>query len=226
MTGPLPPAAATTGPLPEGFDQIIGPHRVMAILRGHPPGQAVSLANRIWDAGVELVEVPIATADAVAALRAVIGAGAERGKRVGAGTVVTPEQVRAAAAAGAAYTVAPGLDLAVLAASLSAGLTHLPGVATPTEMQRARAAGCRWVKAFPAGALGTAWVRAVKDPFPDVAIVATGGLRVTDVSDFLSAGARVVALGQALADPAQVRQLGDLLPHRPPAPAGGTPPRD
>lgn len=215
MTEPISPYLAETAPAPGSFDQIIGPHRVMAILRGLPPDRAVALAHRIWDAGVDVVEVPIATTDAVAALRAVVDAGAERGKRVGAGTVVTSEQVRAAAAAGAAYTVAPGLDLTVLAASLAAGLPHLPGVATPTEVQHARTAGCRWVKAFPAAALGTAWVSAIRGPFPDIVVVATGGLRVADVPGFLSAGARVVALGQALADPAQVRQLGDLLP-RPP----------
>lgn len=105
-----------------------------------------------------------------------------------------------AAQAGAQYTVAPGLDLTVLAA----GLPHLPGVATATEVPHARAAGCRWLKAFPAVALGPAWLRAITGPFPDVAIVATGGLRLADVPEYLAAGARVVALGTALAgaDPA------------------------
>jgi len=95
----------------------------------------------------------------------------------------------------------------VLAASLAAGLPHLPGVATPSEVQHARAAGCRWLKAFPAKALGTAWLRAIRGPFPDVAFVATGGLDVDDVADYLTAGARIVALGAALADPAQLAQL-------------------
>ena len=189
------------------FDSIAEGNRLMAILRGLPPADTAALANRIWDAGIRLVEVPIASTDAVAALRAAVRAGAERGMRVGAGTVVTPAQVRAAAQAGAEYTVAPGLDLAVLSASLSAGLPHLPGVATPTEVQRAYSAGCRWMKAFPATALGTGWLRAVRGPFPDVAFVATGGLRVADVADFLDAGARVVALGAALADPDQLAAL-------------------
>jgi 2-dehydro-3-deoxyphosphogluconate aldolase / (4S)-4-hydroxy-2-oxoglutarate aldolase len=189
------------------FDVLFGDRPVMAILRGRPPAETVALANRIWDAGIGIVEVPIATPDAIPALRATVAAGAERGAPVGAGTVITPEQVRAVAAAGAAYTVAPGLDLSVLAASLAAGLPHLPGVATPSEVQHARAAGCRWLKAFPAKALGTAWLRAIRGPFPDVAFVATGGLDVDDVADYLTAGARIVALGAALADPAQLAQL-------------------
>jgi Entner-Doudoroff aldolase len=183
-----------------GFDGILGGHRVMAILRGQPPEPTVALAHRLWDAGVELVEVPIGTPAAVPSLRAAIAAGAERGRRVGAGTVVTPEQVQLAAAAGAQYTVAPGLDLTVLSASLAAGLPHLPGVATATEVQRAHAAGCRWLKAFPAAALGTGWIRAITGPFPDVAIVATGGLGLDEAAAYLAAGARIVALGAALTE--------------------------
>lgn len=193
----------------DGFDELFAGQHLMAILRGYPPRRTVAVAGELWDSGVELVEVPVGTPDAVAALRATVAAGAERGKRVGAGTVVTPEQVRVAADAGAGYTVAPGLDLTVLAASLAAGLPHLPGVATPTEIQHARAAGCRWLKAFPAAALGTGWVRAVRGPFPDVAIVATGGLTVADVPEFRAAGARIVALGAALTDPEQRRRLLD-----------------
>jgi Entner-Doudoroff aldolase len=197
------------------FDRIVGGQRLMAILRGLPAAETAALAHRIWDAGIGLVEVPIASPDAVAALRAAVEAGADRGMRVGAGTVVTAAQVRAAAEAGAEYTVAPGLDLTILSASLAAGLPHLPGVATPSEVQHAYNAGCRWMKAFPASALGTGWLRAVHGPFPDVAFVATGGLRAADVADFLAAGARVVALGAALAEPEQLASLTSVL-HRAP----------
>ncbi|GAA2617108.1 2-dehydro-3-deoxy-6-phosphogalactonate aldolase [Dactylosporangium fulvum] len=196
----------------DGFDRIVGAHRIMAILRGYGPAETAALAHRIWDAGIGLLEVPIGTPDALPALRAAVAAGAERGRRVGAGTVLTPEQVRAAATAGAQYTVAPGLDLTVLAASLAAGLPHLPGVGTASEVQQVRAAGCRWVKAFPASALGPSWVTGIAGPFPDVAVVATGGLRVADAAAWLSAGARVVALGAALADPTQVARLSELVP--------------
>lgn len=196
------------------FDDILGGRRVMAILRGLPPDETVALAGRLWDAGVTVLEVPIGTPDAVAALRAAADAARERGLRVGAGTVITAEQVRAAAEAGAQYTVAPGLDLAVLAASLAAGMPHLPGVGTATEVQRAWPAGCRWLKAFPAKALGPSWIAALRGPFPDARFVATGGLTVADALAFLDAGARVVALGAALADPAQRDQLTTLLTRR------------
>jgi Entner-Doudoroff aldolase len=193
------------------FEELFGEHRVLTILRGQPAPETVALANLAWDAGIELLEIPIGDPERLPSLAAAVAAGAERGKLVGAGTVITLEQVRAAARAGARYTVAPGLDPAVLAASLAVGMPHLPGVATATEVQRARGAGCRWVKAFPAAALGTAWFQAIRGPFPDLHYVATGGLTVATAPAFLDAGARVVALGSALTDPDQRERLQELV---------------
>lgn len=193
------------------FDEILGRTRVMAILRGLPPDETVAVANRLWDNGVTVLEVPIAGPVALDSLRAAVSAAADRGLRVGAGTVITPEQVSAAADAGAQYTVAPGFDPAVLAASLANGMPHLPGVGSATDVQHAWLAGCRWLKAFPAKALGPAWISGLLGPFPDVRFVATGGLTVADAPSYLAAGAQVVALGAALADPAQRDQIGTLL---------------
>ncbi|GAB3933911.1 hypothetical protein GCM10027614_05930 [Micromonospora vulcania] len=78
------------------FEHVFGGARVMAILRGLPVAETVRLANRAWDLGIDVVEVPVATADAVAALRATVEAGSERGRIVGAGTVLDVEQVAAA----------------------------------------------------------------------------------------------------------------------------------
>ena len=194
-----------------GFDDILGATKVMAILRGLPPDETVEIATRLWDNGITALEVPIASPDQLESLRAAAGAAAERGLRVGAGTVITAEQARLAAEAGAQYTVAPGFDPAVLAASLALGMPHLPGVGTATEVQRAWLAGCRWLKAFPAKALGPAWVAGLLGPFPEINFVATGGLTVADAPGFLEAGTRVVALGAALADPGQRDQVRTLL---------------
>lgn len=194
------------------MDALLGEHRVMVILRGLPAAEAVAAARRAWDAGVRLVEVPLGPAGESDVLAAVVAAGAEQGHQVGAGTVITTGRVHAAAAAGAAYTVAPGLDPDVLAASLAAGLPHLPGAATATEVQRAWAAGCRWVKVFPASTLGPGWVRAMAGPFPDMGYVATGGVSWDGAPDYLAAaGAVVVAFGAAVAAPDQVGRLAELV---------------
>ncbi|MGI8335655.1 bifunctional 4-hydroxy-2-oxoglutarate aldolase/2-dehydro-3-deoxy-phosphogluconate aldolase [Actinomadura scrupuli] len=186
----------------------------MAILRGFDPQRTVELAQRAWDLGIGAVEVPIGDAGQLPALEAAVLAGRERGLPVGAGTVLTPEHVSAAADAGAAYTIAPGLDVAVLTASVAAGMPHLPGVATPTEVQQAVRAGCSWVKAFPASVLGPAWFREIHGPFPGLRLVATGGVDGHTASQYLAAGARVVAVGSALADPTQLDLLAALNTRR------------
>ncbi|HIW60895.1 MAG TPA: bifunctional 4-hydroxy-2-oxoglutarate aldolase/2-dehydro-3-deoxy-phosphogluconate aldolase [Candidatus Stackebrandtia excrementipullorum] len=193
------------------FTEIFAEHRIMAILRGFTPERTVELATVAWNAGIELVEVPIGRPEEVASLAATVAAGGERGKTVGAGTVITPEQVDRAAEAGARYTVAPGLDTDVAVASAAAGMPHLPGVSGATEIQRALAVGCGWVKVFPATVVGTAWFTAMRGPFPDVQMVATGGITVTTAPDYLAAGARVVAVGSALSDPNQVEALRRLV---------------
>ncbi|WP_327035814.1 bifunctional 4-hydroxy-2-oxoglutarate aldolase/2-dehydro-3-deoxy-phosphogluconate aldolase [Micromonospora ureilytica] len=192
------------------FDHIFGGARVMAILRGLPVAETVRLAERAWDLGIDVVEVPVATADAVPALKAAVEAGAERDRIVGAGTVLDVEQVAAAADAGARFTVAPGLDLAVADAAAARGLPHLPGVATPTEAQQALRHGLTWLKAFPAISLGPAWFKAVAGPLPQLRFVATGGLDAGNAGAFLRAGVRVVAVGSALSDPTQLDALANL----------------
>ncbi|SDD05444.1 bifunctional 4-hydroxy-2-oxoglutarate aldolase/2-dehydro-3-deoxy-phosphogluconate aldolase [Glycomyces harbinensis] len=189
------------------FDRLFDGHRVMAIWRGLPADDTVELSERLWDAGLDLVEVPIGQPGQEAALAAAVKAAEPRGHAVGAGTVVSLGHVERAAAAGAAYTIAPGLNPAVLEASHAAGMPHLPGVATASEVGLARDLGCRWMKVFPASALGPDWFKAMAGPFPDVRFVATGGIDPDAVDTYLKAGASVIGMGSALADPANIEKL-------------------
>ncbi len=180
---------------------------LLAILRGVPVDRAVELAEAVWDTGIGAVEVPIQTPDALLALSAVARAGAARGQRVGAGTVITPDQVSRARDAGAAFTVAPGFDPEILAASRAAGMPHLPGVATPSDVQHAVKAGCRWLKAFPASSLGSRWLRELRGPFPEVLFVATGGIDAGNAREFLDAGARSLGVGSTITRPGGLTEL-------------------
>ena len=138
------------------FDTAFAAAPLMAILRGMGVERSLALANTAWDLGIDAVEVPLQTEVDREALAAVVAAGRERGKQVGAGTVLDAATVEVAASAGAAFTVSPGLDLEVVRASEEAGLASLPGVATATDVQHAHVAGLRWLKAFPASLLGPA----------------------------------------------------------------------
>jgi 2-dehydro-3-deoxyphosphogluconate aldolase / (4S)-4-hydroxy-2-oxoglutarate aldolase len=195
----------------EWFEREFTGTQVMVIMRGLGVQESLALAAVAWDAGVRVVEIPIQRPADVDALAAVSAVARERGLHVGAGTVIRPEQVRQAWDAGAAYTVSPGTDEDVIAASLDADLPTLPGVASATDVQRCLRLGLCWLKVFPAVALGPAWVKAMLGPFPDVRFVATGGVSTANAAAFIDAGARVVSLGSALADPAQRAEVGGLV---------------
>ncbi|KTS12803.1 bifunctional 4-hydroxy-2-oxoglutarate aldolase/2-dehydro-3-deoxy-phosphogluconate aldolase [Microbacterium testaceum] len=187
------------------FDRTLQPSRLMVILRGHAPDETVELCRAAKAAGAGLVEVPLGGEAASEALRAAVRWGAEAGICVGAGTVTSTERLGQAAEAGAAFTVAPGFDARVAEHSESLGLPHLPGVATPSEIQHARRAGYLWLKAFPAAALGPAWFSAIRQPFPEVKLVATGGINAGNAGSFLDAGASAVSLGSSFADSDDLR---------------------
>ncbi|GAA2621277.1 2-dehydro-3-deoxy-6-phosphogalactonate aldolase [Dactylosporangium fulvum] len=176
------------------FSDLLSGRPLVAILRGVPVARALEISTAVWDSGLGVVEVPIQTPEAVEVLREL----ASRGEPVGAGTVRTPEQVAVAAEAGAVFTVAPGLDLDVVRASHDAGLPHLPGVATASEVHHALRAGCEWLKAFPATSLGPGWLREMSGPFPEARFVATGGVGAHNARDYLAAGAGALGVGGAV----------------------------
>jgi Entner-Doudoroff aldolase len=196
--------------VPVDFATVFARCAVMAILRGHGPERTVELARTAWDLGIACVEVPVQSPQTREALAATVRAAQGRDVVVGAGTVTSPERVRESLAAGAAFTVAPGVDETVARASLDAGLAHLPGVATASDIQRALALGLTWLKAFPAAQLTPAWLAAMRGPFPEVSFVATGGVDSRNARAFLDAGAGAVAVGGALERPDELPALARL----------------
>lgn len=194
----------------EWFDEHFAATRVMVILRGLGADTSVEYAERAWEAGVTMLEVPIQSGRDLEALTAVSRAAARRGLPVGAGTVVDPAQVAIAAAAGAGYTVSPGTDTAVIRVSLDAGLPTLPGVGTASDIQVCRRLGLGWLKAFPASVLTADWISAMQGPFPEVSFVATGGVSSRNAGDFLRAGSRAVSISLSPSRPDQWDALASL----------------
>ena len=193
------------------FDDAFAGAPLMAILRGMGVERSARLATTAWDLGLDSVEVPLQTHEDERALRELVRLADERGKVVGAGTIITTEQVDRAGDAGAAYLVSPGIDPAVVRAAQERGIPILPGVATPSEVQLGVSLGLTWLKAFPADWLGVDWFRHIRGPFPQVRFVATGGLDASNVASFLDAGVRVAAVGSALEDATQLDALAAVL---------------
>lgn len=193
------------------FETIFARSPVMAILRGYSADRAAELAKTAWDLGIVCVEVPVQSPETVESLASIVREAEGRDVVVGAGTVTTAERVERSRTAGAQFTVAPGFNAAVARASEAAGLPHLPGVATPTEVELALAQGHTWLKAFPASILTPAWIKAMAGPFPEARFVCTGGVDSHNARAFLDAGARGVAVGSALESPEQLSLLAQLV---------------
>src|SRR4051812_42834624 len=193
------------------FETAFAGAPLMAILRGMGVERSAQLATTAWNLGLDSVEVPLQTEDDERALRELVRLAAERGKVVGAGTIITAEQVDTARDAGAAYLVSPGIDPVVVRAAQERGIPILPGVATPSEVQLGVSLGLTWLKAFPAEWLGVDWFRHIRGPFPQVRFVATGGLDAGNAASFLDAGVRVAAVGSALEDATQLDALAAVL---------------
>jgi 2-dehydro-3-deoxyphosphogluconate aldolase/(4S)-4-hydroxy-2-oxoglutarate aldolase len=127
----------------------------------------------------------------------------------GAGTVVDPEQAPGAADAGAAFLVSPGVTTRLLDAMADTGLPLLPGCATLTEVLELRERGLTELKLFPAEASGgTAFLRSVHGPLPDVRFCPTGGITLTNAPDYLAL-ANVGCVGGTWLSPPDVVQAGD-----------------
>jgi 2-dehydro-3-deoxyphosphogluconate aldolase/(4S)-4-hydroxy-2-oxoglutarate aldolase len=199
------------------FDEMLAASPVLAILRGLDPDRTCELLDQALAGGLRLAEVPVTGEEGWDALAAAVAHGRRRGIVVGAGTVISPRDVERASELGAAFTVSPGLDEAVVRAHGDLRLPHLPGVATASEVGRALSLGFRWQKAFPADRLGAGWFSAQAAPFPQIRWVATGGVNVGNARDFHRAGAAAVSLGSSFADstPSELRDLLADLQERP-----------
>lgn len=185
--------------------------RIVPVVEIEDAATAVRLARALTDGGIRTMEVTLRTPAALDAIRAV--AAEVEGFLVGAGSIVTTEQVAAAVAAGAEYGVSPGWHPSLSAAAADAGLPYVPGVVTPTELLEAAAHGHRRLKFFPAGAYGGATtLRALGGPFSalGVSFMPTGGVTPANLPDFLALP-NVFAVGGTWIAPRAAITAGDTV---------------
>jgi len=186
-----------------GLLTAFGACRLVAILRGVTPAEAVEHGRALYDAGFRLIEVPLNSPqplDSIAALRAAMPADA----LIGAGTVLSPVRVRNVKRAGGDLIVMPHADLDVIRTTKEEGLACVPGVATPTEAFAALQHGADALKMFPAELLGPAVVKSWRSVVPNaVPLLPVGGIQPDNMGPFLAAGASGFGLGSALYKPGQ-----------------------
>jgi 2-dehydro-3-deoxyphosphogluconate aldolase/(4S)-4-hydroxy-2-oxoglutarate aldolase len=179
--------------------------RVIAVVRAQRVADPAGLATALAGNGVRCVEFTFTIADVLSAIRAA----AERDALVGAGTVLDPDQAHKAIDAGARFVVAPAVRVDVAAACHELGVPVVLGAFTPTEVRSALEAGAAAVKLFPARIGGPEYVRDLLGPFPDLALVPSGGIGPENMTAYLEAGALAVSLGTSLTPPDAV-ESGDI----------------
>ena len=175
--------------------------RLIAILRGLTPEDAVDIGEALVGCGIRVIEVPLNSPDPFESISLMSTALGERAL-VGAGTVLEPEQVAQVAEAGGRIVVSPNCNPAVIRQTVAAGLVSAPGFFTPTEAFAALAAGAHALKLFPAEAAGPAVVKAQRAVLPPgVPLIVVGGVAPNNMAGYLSAGAAGFGVGGGLYRP-------------------------
>lgn len=195
---------------PEALLAGIRQTRLVAIVRGTDGGAAAKAALAAMEEGFRYVEIALTTPDALAAIREVRAA-APAGCFVGAGTVLTAQDVEQVAGAGGQFIVTPALAESI-EASAARGIPVLAGALTPTEAYEAMTRGATAVKLFPASIGGPGYLKALRDPFPGIPFIAVGGVGLDEATGYWQAGAVAVGLGGPLFGDAG--SGGDLSPVR------------
>jgi len=174
---------------------------LVAILRGITLGESVEIGRRLYEAGFRLIEVPLNSPEpfkSIAAIRQSL----PDDTLVGAGTVLTVDQVRELKDSGGDLTVMPHADTAVIRAAKAAGMACTPGVVTPTEAFAALAAGADALKIFPAEMVTPAILKAIRVVLPKgTRLLPVGGITPDNMQPYLEAGATGFGLGSALYKP-------------------------
>ncbi|MGC8518245.1 MAG: 2-dehydro-3-deoxy-6-phosphogalactonate aldolase [Steroidobacteraceae bacterium] len=171
---------------------------VIAILRGVTPAEAIDIGRALIDGGIRMMEVPLNSPqplESIARLTRTFGEQA----LIGAGTVLTVQDVEEAAAAGARFVVSPHTDPRIIRRTVDLGLDSFPGFFSASEAFTALGAGATQLKLFPALTVGTVYLKALREVLPRTAGVwAVGGTGAHDLASWLEAGAAGIGVGGSL----------------------------
>ena len=171
---------------------------LVAIIRGVTPAEAEAVGAAIYEAGIRIIEVPLNSPDPLESIATLARSLGERAL-IGAGTVLSVEQVAQVRGAGGRIIVSPSTNTDVIRATVEAGMVSSPGFFTPSEAFEALGAGAHALKLFPAEAASPNVVKAIRAVLPkDVPLLVVGGVSPDNMRAYLDAGAQGFGLGSGL----------------------------
>ncbi len=173
-------------------------HKIVAIIRGAQADDVVHIAGALHEGGVKLLEVTLNSPGALSAISKVVSTMSAQ-VTVGAGTVLDAEMAKAAMNAGARFIISPSLDIETIQATKQGGAVSIPGAFTATEIYSAYKNGADIIKVFPAS-IGPGYLKDIRGPFPQIPLMPTGGVNLTNIREFQKAGAVAFGIGSALVD--------------------------
>lgn len=182
---------------------------LVPIIRTRSPELALRAARAVYAGGVRVVEITMSVPNALSVVKSLVE---ELGHDVlvGVGTVLDAATARACIAAGAEFVVAPGFDLDTVQAAHELERVVIPGALTPTEIIAAWKAGADMVKVFPCGAVGGAkYIQSIRAPLPQIKLMATGGVTLETVPEFIAAGVAALGVGAHLIDLELLERQGE-----------------
>jgi 2-dehydro-3-deoxyphosphogalactonate aldolase len=187
--------------MPAVADQYFSQNRLIAILRGIKPNEVLAVGEAIFNAGWRCLEVPLNSPDPFESISRLVKRFGDTAL-IGAGTVLTAEDVEKVHKAGARLIVAPNTDADVVKAALARDMVMMPGVYTATEAFNAIKLGSKFLKIFPADSCGPGYIRALKSVLPThIKVIPTGGIAVDTVASFHTAGCYAFGVGSSLYKP-------------------------
>ncbi len=180
--------------------KLIQEEKLIAIVRGIAPEKCVAVCDALYEGGFRLMEITFnqkdpsswkTTCDAITACQKKY----EGRMFIGAGTVITVEQVELCKAAGGSFIVSPDTNVDVIKHTRELGMVSLPGALTPSEVLTAYNAGADYVKLFPISEMGPGYVKAVRAPISHVPMLAVGGVNEKNLRDYFEVGIAGAGIG-------------------------------
>jgi 2-dehydro-3-deoxyphosphogluconate aldolase / (4S)-4-hydroxy-2-oxoglutarate aldolase len=169
---------------------------IIPVIRGATVENIIPVAHALKKGGMNIIEITVETPGALAALEK--AANELEGVLVGAGTVLDGETARLAILSGAKFIVSPSMNIETIQMTKRYGAVSIAGGLTPTEIVTAFESGADFVKVFPISIFGPSYIQSMKDPLPQIPLIATGGINIENIEDYIRAGVEAVGIGSSL----------------------------